>query len=121
MVCALGFALQNLHQVQSRLWTAGLIIHQTYNQLLPNVEAALAERASDKALLGYHDIRLGNAADPRMIRFIGQNLPAVAAEARAKYDVFKDLLDSFARGVMPYDEFAGRVRRRSRGEPENFD
>ena len=103
------------------LSTCGAIIHQTYNQLLPSSEAALAEQASNKDLLGYHDIRLGNTADARMIKFIGQNMPLVAVDARAKYDEFKDLLESFATGDMPYDEFAGRVRRRSHGEAEDFD
>lgn len=103
------------------LSTCGVILHQTYNQLLPNADAVLAEQARDKKLLGYHDIRLGNAADARMIKFIGQNMPRVAVEARAKYDEFKDLLYDFATGAMPYDEFAGRVRRRSHGDPEDFD
>lgn len=103
------------------LSTCGVILHQTYNQLLPNADAALAEKARDKNLLGYHDIRLGNAADARMIKFIGQNMPRVAVEARTKYDEFKDLLSDFATGVTTSEEFAGRVRRRSHGEPEDFD
>jgi hypothetical protein len=101
--------------------TCGVVMHQTYNQLLPNAEAALADQARNKQLLGYHDIRLGNAADPRMIKFITKNLPQIAAEAREKYDNFKDLLDGFATGTMSYAEFAGRVRRRSNGEAEDFD
>src|SRR5208282_696413 len=40
------------------LSTCGVIMHETYNQLLPNADAALAARAKDKKLLGFHDIRL---------------------------------------------------------------
>jgi hypothetical protein len=101
--------------------TCGVIMHQTYNQLLPNTEAELAKKARDKTLLGYHDIRLRNAADPRMLTFIARNMPAIAVDARAKFADYSDLLDAFATGVMPYEEFAGRVRRRSRGEAEDFD
>lgn len=103
------------------LTTCGAILHQTYNQLLPTADAAAAEQARAKHLLGYHDIRLGNASDARLIRFIGTNLPAVAPTAREKFDVYKDLLADFASGDMPYAEFAARVRRRSNGEPEDFD
>jgi hypothetical protein len=101
--------------------TCGVIMHQTYNQLLPNADAALAEKAKDKKLLAYHDIRLGNAADARMMKFITKNMPAVAVEARDKFDGYKDLLCAFAEGEMPYEEFAARVRRRSCGEAEDFD
>ena len=96
-------------------------MHQTYNQLLPSTEAALADKAKDKTLLGYHDIRLGNAPDARMLKFISQNMPALAVEARVKFDEYKDLLHGFATGGMSYEEFAGRMFRRSRGEPEDFD
>lgn len=101
--------------------TCGVIVHQTYNQFLPVTEADLAAKAADKDLLGYHDIRLGNAADARMTKFIAQNMPALSVDAREKFDEYKDLLHGFASGAMAYDEFAGRVRRRSRGEAEDFD
>ncbi len=103
------------------LTTCGVILHQTYNQLLPSTEAGLADQARDKHLLAYHDIRLGNFPDGRMGKFISQNLPAIAADARSKFDAYKDLLLDFASGDMPYAEFAARVRRRSNGEPEDWD
>ncbi len=103
------------------LTTCGAILHQTYNQLLPEADAAVAEQARAKDLLGYHDIRLGNAADARLVKFIGTNMPAVAPTAREKFDAYKDLLAGFASGDMTYAEFAARVRRRNNGEPEDFD
>ncbi len=53
----------------------GVLIHQTYNQLYPTTNAALAEKVKVKTLLGYHDVRVGNEPDTRLIRFIHNNLP----------------------------------------------
>ena len=102
------------------LTTCGVILHQTYNQLLPVSETALADRARDKLLLGYHDIRLGNEPDKRLLHFISKNLMAIAPDAREKFDAYKDLLAAFAIEGMPYPEFAARVRRRSNGQNEDF-
>jgi hypothetical protein len=108
--------------VTFRLFSScGVIMHQTYNQLLPAADAELAGQAKDKTLLGYHDIRLGNEADGRLLKFIHENLDTVAAEAREKYQNYLDLLDAFASGSMRYAEFAARVRRRTNGEAEDFD
>ena len=100
------------------LGKCGLIIHQTYNQLLPATDAAIAEKIRDKNLLGYHDVRLGNIPDARLVKFITVNLPAVARDARAKFEDNAHLLEAFAFGDMGYEEFTGRVLRRARGEDE---
>jgi hypothetical protein len=103
------------------LKTCGVIIHQTYNQMLPNFDAELAEQARRKDNLGYHDIRVGNLPDERLKKFIGTNMPAVAAQARERFDQYKDLLEAFGAKDMPYHEFAARVRRRSQGVDEDKD
>jgi hypothetical protein len=97
----------------------GLIIHQTYNQLFPASETALGSQVRDKTLLGYHDVRLGNQPDARLLKFITTNLPLVAARAREKFDEHKDLLEPFSSNSMTYEEFAARVLRRDRGEDES--
>jgi hypothetical protein len=97
----------------------GFIFHQTYNQLFPSSFAELASKASDKNMLGYHDIRVGNTPDARLLKFITVDLPKIAAAARAKFNAHKDLLEPYANDEMPYDEFAGRVLRRWRGENED--
>jgi hypothetical protein len=97
----------------------GFIFHQTYNQLFPASFAELASKVSDKSLLGYHDIRVGNAPDARLLKFITVNLATIAADARAKFEAHKDLLEPYANNEMPYEEFAGRVLRRWRGENED--
>lgn len=99
----------------------GVVIHQTYNQFLPASAADLASKASDKRLLGYHDIRVGNAPDERLLKFIGTNLPSALPEARTRFDEYKDLTEGFATGDMSYKEFAARVRRRTKGSNEDSD
>jgi hypothetical protein len=98
-----------------------VIVHQTYNQLFPAADHSLADSAKHKDNLGYHDIRLGNTPDPRLIDFISNNLPATLPEQREKFDEYKDLVADFADGAMGYPEFAARVRRRKAGVNEDSD
>ncbi|HEV2629437.1 MAG TPA: hypothetical protein VGV41_12425 [Pseudolabrys sp.] len=99
----------------------GVIVHQTYNQLLPESDAELAAKAKEKTLLGYHDIRLGNEPDARLKKFISKNMLSVAAQARARFEDNKDLLDDFGNRRIPYEEFAGRIRRRDQGLGDKWD
>jgi hypothetical protein len=99
----------------------GVIMHEMFNQLFPLADTDLAARAKHKDFLGYHDIREGNEPDKRLVKFITQNLPKVAPEARAKFSDYKDLLIAFGTNEMEYAEFAARVRRRSNGTNEGGD
>jgi hypothetical protein len=99
----------------------GLIIHQNYNQLLPEADSELAEKAKDKKLLGYSDLKLGNEPDARLTRFIGTNLPPLLPEMRERFNKYADLLQAYARDGMAYAEFAARVRRRYNGTNEDGD
>jgi hypothetical protein len=101
------------------LGKCGLIIHQTYNQLLPASETALAAKVRDKTLLGYHDVRTTNQPDARLMKFITKDLLAIAPDARKKFDEFSDLLWAFSFDGMSYEEFTGRTLRRYRGEDED--
>lgn len=103
------------------LSACGVLMHQTYNQLLPQADLALADRVRHKTLLGYHDIRTGNQPDGRLQKFVNQNLPNLADEARAKFAANRDLLEAFSAREMTYKEFAARVRRRTNGLPEDND
>lgn len=102
------------------LKTCGVIFHQNYNQLFPESEEALAQKARDKTLLGYHDIRIGNMPDTRLLKFIGTNLNNILPEARSRFDEYKDLIDDYTKD-MEYKEFSARVRRRSDGVNEDND
>jgi hypothetical protein len=97
----------------------GFIVHQTYNQIFPAADAALADQVQNKKTLGYHDVRVGNAPDARLLKFMTINLPKIAAGARAKFEAHKDLLEAYALGPMLYQEFAARVVRRWRGQNED--
>jgi len=99
----------------------GLIVWETLRQRYPASEAALAELARHKRLLGYSDITLGNEPDGPLLKFITMNLPKVLPEARVRFDTYKDLLSAYAYGDMSYVEFAARVRRRSEGRNEDSD
>ena len=103
------------------LSTCGVLLHQTYNQLLPATEHDLADKARDKHLLGYHDIRVGNQPDNRLLKFIGTNLPRILPQAREKFDMYKDLIAKFTNSDMRYKEFSARVRRRDSGTNEDYD
>ncbi|RWQ83453.1 MAG: hypothetical protein EOS85_11545 [Mesorhizobium sp.] len=116
------FIARRIPFVSFKLLSAtGVIIHQTYNQLLPAADAATAARMRDKNLLGYHDIRTGNEPDARLVKFITENMLKVAPQARERFEAFKDLLVPFGSREMDYHEFAGRVRRRIDGTNEDND
>lgn len=99
----------------------GVLFHQTYNQLIPEADRELAEKAKNKNLLGYHDIRIGNQPDDRLLKFIGTNLPKILPGARDRFDDYKDLLGDFGDGSMKYEEFSARARRRQEGKDEDSD
>ena len=99
----------------------GVILHQTYNQRWAEADQELAEKARDKHLLGYHDIRVGNMPDERLLKFIGTNLPKVMPHARKRFEQHKDLIGKFVQNEMEYKEFAARVRRRNKGTNEDND
>ncbi len=103
------------------MYTCGVVVHQTFNQLYPTNEADLAAKAADKMLLGFHDIRVGNDPNDRLLRFLHVNLPKVLPAARERFDQYKDLLLAYSSGAMEYVEFAAKVRRRSEGADEDYD
>ena len=103
------------------LSTCGVLFHQTYNQLLPDTERELADKAKDKRLLGYHDIRIGNEPDKRLATFVTTNLPRILPEARCRFDDYKNLLADFAAKTISYQEFAARVSQPSGGLCEDGD
>ena len=61
----------------------------------------------------------GNHPDARLSRFITDRLVSLLPEARERFDRFRDLLEGYTDGEYDYASFSARVRRRSRGEPED--
>ncbi|MFC6489978.1 hypothetical protein [Nitratireductor sp. GCM10026969] len=101
--------------------TAGALVHQTYNQLMPETAADIVSRVRHKDMLGYHDIRMGNHPDARLLKFITTDMMNVAVAARDKFDLYKDLLAAYGSGEIPYHVFAAKIRRRSQGTKEDDD
>jgi hypothetical protein len=99
----------------------GVIFHQTYNQLYPESAKAIADRARHKDDLGYHDIRIGNTPDARLLKFITLNLFLVAEGSFSSFHQYGDLLSDFVYDQISYREFAARVRRRQNGTNEDND
>ena len=120
--CVPVLIARRIHFVTVKLLsTCGVITHQNYNQLYPKSNNELADRARHRNLLGFHDIRVGNEPDGRLVKFVETNLPAILPKMRKRFDEFKDLLEGFADSNMEYDEFAARVRRRADGTNEDGD
>ena len=87
----------------------GVVIHQTLNQRLPLSSSLLADKARHKHLLGFHDIRLGNEPDPRLLTFLHVNLPNILGGAKIRFDRYKDLLSDYANNMITYEEFAAET------------
>jgi hypothetical protein len=83
----------------------GAIIHQTYNQRYPNSDEELALLVRDKRLLGFHDVRVGNEPDARLVKFLHVNLPAILPKARERFDEHKDLLKGLGDKSLSYVDF----------------
>jgi hypothetical protein len=77
-------------------FASGVIVHETFNQLYPYADADLAAQVSDKTLLGFHDIRVGNEPDNRLLRFIQTHLANLITEARRKFSANRSVLEAFA-------------------------
>ena len=101
------------------LSACGLVLHQNYNQLLPEADRELAEKAKDKRLLGYHDIRVGNQPDGRLIKFVTTTLPQILPEARDRFDEYQDLIKDFTSGRMDYEDFRDCLLGRSEDADED--
>ncbi len=88
----------------------GVVFHQTFNQLIDESDRAVAEKAKDKTLLGYHDIRIGHEPDKRLLKFVGTNLPKILPKAREKFDKHKTLLALYATGEFNYPALVKAIK-----------
>jgi hypothetical protein len=57
----------------------------------------------------------------RFALFLCENLPSLIEPAWSRFQDFQDLVHPYATGALVYAEFAGRVRRRTRGQDEDSD
>ena len=103
------------------LQTCGVMLFENFNQLYPAADATLATDVRGKHLLGYHDVRAGNAPNKNLSDFLAQTIVRRADEYRERFERYRDLLEQFADGDLYYAAFAARVRRREQGTPEDSD
>ena len=98
----------------------GLIVHQHYNQLVPSADPDLTADLKHKDRMGFFDIRATNEPDARLQKFVAENLPKIMPEMRERWNAHTDLIERYAVDQeMTYQEFAGRVARRARGQNED--
>lgn len=97
------------------LQMGGCLIHENYNQLYPEADRALAEKVWLKNKLGYHDIRVGNEPDSRMVKFVGELLPKLVKEARPVFEEFKEVHRAYGRREITYAQWLKELRGRGGG------
>jgi hypothetical protein len=85
---------------------AGILAHETYNQLYPETEAgeALAEAVRNNRGLGYFDVRASEEPLPRTIRFFTELLPGLLPTAAQKFRGHSGSLQAWVDGAMPWRE-----------------
>lgn len=88
---------------------SGGIVHQVYNHLYPSTETELALAVRDKRALGYHDVRIGNAPDARLVKFIGKDLPRLIPTARERFELWRKLHGQYGPGELGYSEWVRQI------------
>jgi hypothetical protein len=91
------------------LKNAGAVVHQVYNQLYFESDRELGEKAQNKGLLGYHDIRFGTEPDARLLKFLGKDLPNVLPSARERFDAMKDLHAEYGNQRIDYNNWVRKM------------
>jgi len=88
----------------------GVAMHETFNQRFPFADRDLAAAVANKHLLGYHDVRVGNEPDPRLLTFVTKNLPRVLVSSRSRFNKTRDLLAAYGSAEINYPAFAEKVK-----------
>jgi hypothetical protein len=97
------------------LQMGGCLIHENYNQLYPEADALLAEKVRQKNSLGYHDVRVGNEPDARMLRFFGELLPGLVKDVKPTFIKFREVHRAYGKGEITYQEWLKFLRVGGRG------
>src|SRR5262249_995477 len=85
---------------------AGILAHETYNQLYPETDKgrALAEAVRNNRGLGYFDVRASEEPLPRTVRFLTELLPGLLPVAAEKFRKNAAALQAWVDGTMPWHE-----------------
>lgn len=85
---------------------AGIIAHETYNQLYPDTTYGheLANKVRLKRGLGYADVRPSEDPLPRTIEFFGKNLPGLLSTASARFQTNRPMLQEWVDGQITWTQ-----------------
>lgn len=100
---------------------AGIIAHQTYHQYYPVHAPDVADRARNKSLLGFTDVRAKDQPEPRTTKFFSDHLPAITDRMAAKWQANKPVLHSFALGELNLSQLYTEIGSPAGGKWQNFD
>jgi hypothetical protein len=88
---------------------SGCLVYQNFNQIYANADKDLASLVRDKDLLGYHDVRVGNEPDDRMLKFIVDLLPDLTSTALPTYQKFRETHLAYGRNEIGYAEWVRTI------------
>lgn len=85
---------------------AGIIAHETYNQLYPDTDHGrdLAARVIQPRSLGYFDVKASEEPLPRTIDFFKRNLPDILPTAAEKFRNHREILQQWVDGTMSWHD-----------------
>jgi hypothetical protein len=83
---------------------AGILAHETYNQLYPETEQgrALAEAVKKIRGLGYFDVHASEKPLPRTVKFFFEDVPLLLPTAAQKFRAHADSLHAWIAGTMSW-------------------
>jgi hypothetical protein len=90
---------------------AGIIAHETYNQLYPDTEEGrqLAATVVEARGLGYFDVRATEEPLQRSIKFFETDLPTLLPTAANKFAEATPWLKDWVAGAMPWSQLRLRL------------
>jgi hypothetical protein len=113
---------RRIHFLTGRVFrTCGMVTHEMFTQLYPAADIDLANQAKHKNLLGYHDIRVGNAPDQRLLKFTLVNLPKILPAARRDFDHAKGPLLEYLKRKLSWHHFLIEIGLRDDPEEHGWD
>jgi hypothetical protein len=102
---------------------AGILAHETYNQLYPETDdaRALAEVVKNVRGLGYFDVRASEEPSPRTVRFFTDLLPGLLPGAAEKFRRHSVSLQAWVSGAMPWRELRQQLAGQYGGADHEMD
>ena len=102
---------------------AGIIAHETYNQLYPDTDYGrdLAARVTPNRELGYFDVKASEEPLARTIDFFERILPMLLPTAAAKFRQHRDSLQAWVESAMSWHDLRRRLAGQYVGPDQDMD